>query len=114
MKCIKCGAEQLLHRHHITYEPEYLALLCETCHIVITKINTAVAFKVGKLSNEQRIAIYDFFLQSELWIVKNLYKIKGFNFKTKKKHKKQKKKKKLLPNKTVYPSIHGWYMPDRD
>lgn len=30
--CERCGAEEDLHRHHISYYPEKVATLCRSCH----------------------------------------------------------------------------------
>ena len=41
--CVKCNRAYHLQEHHITYNPEIKAFLCETCHKKVTKLNTAAA-----------------------------------------------------------------------
>ena len=47
-------------RHHIIYEPEYLATLCIPCHKIITKLNRTKARKKGykPLTNKDRLKVY--------------------------------------------------------
>ncbi len=71
--CVKCGSEGKLHRHHITYEPEKIVILCPHCHSIITSINTLYAKWSGvKLENFEREKLHLFFMQSHLWILEAL------------------------------------------
>lgn len=64
--CMKCG-KQAKHRHHIIYEPEYLAPLCKKCHTLITFWNRMIGKSLRKkLTNRARIKIWDKFLIEEL------------------------------------------------
>ena len=33
MKCVACGSRQNLQRHHVSYKPEIIAILCQSCHL---------------------------------------------------------------------------------
>ena len=66
--CVKCK-KRGYEKHHITYKPEKLALLCTKCHEAITKINTlksrSYKKKLGyykKLSNRMRWKLWRKFL----------------------------------------------------
>jgi hypothetical protein len=43
--CVKCGKKYRLERHHVTYKPEQIALLCRSCHRLITTINFVASRK---------------------------------------------------------------------
>jgi hypothetical protein len=66
-RCVKCGfSKGSLDRHHITYDPCLIALLCRTCHDKVTLLNTAVAkstYPSHKLSNEERKRVWEVFLK---------------------------------------------------
>ena len=66
--CVKCGAFQgtIFHEHHITYNPEKTAVLCESCHNRITRLNNSLSTfnKNLKLDNKLRTFLWRFFMQS--------------------------------------------------
>ena len=91
IKCEKCKKLNLCHKHHITYEPEVVARLCNKCHFIVTQINTRmVAYHrcTRKLTNEERMGLFQFFMDSPLSILKAMFLVKE---KTKKKKKTWKK-----------------------
>lgn len=56
----------MFHRHHITYKPEKIILLCPVCHSIITGLNTMASIVVeGKVSNKNRLKIFDYFMVSK-------------------------------------------------
>ena len=65
--CTKCGCKGR-ERHHITYNPEEIALLCHKCHTDITHLNKMASRRVPKghpyrpLSNKQRRRIWKRYL----------------------------------------------------
>lgn len=68
--CVKCGKRGRLERHHVTYKPEQIALLCRRCHALITSINAVAACKYGTnkekktaFTNVIRLAIWSGFLR---------------------------------------------------
>ncbi len=64
--CYACNIHPAFHRHHVHYdEPEKVVNLCITCHKKITKINKDKGWeKKSKLTKEERIDIFDVFLDS--------------------------------------------------
>ena len=68
--CTKCGLEvcswKELEPHHITYSPRYVKYLCRTCHIRATYLNARKAGELKrKLSTEERLEVWEKFLQEE-------------------------------------------------
>jgi len=66
-KCVKCKVKKNswkeLDPHHVTYTPHLVKYLCKTCHARITYMNGVAAKKVhGKLTNEQRLIVWNKFL----------------------------------------------------
>jgi hypothetical protein len=68
--CARCGVSYNLHRHHVTYNPPHLALLCFKCHKAITFINTVAAKMFGthkkyktKMTNVVRLALWGEFIK---------------------------------------------------
>lgn len=68
--CVKCGKKYRLERHHVTYKPEQIALLCRKCHRLITTINFVASRKYGtnkekktKFTNVIRLALWTGFLK---------------------------------------------------
>lgn len=71
-KCCKCGKTYYIHRHHVTYKPEVIKLLCRTCHKFVTSINTAGSLVAGGnkitrtvYTNKLRWALWDWFLKTD-------------------------------------------------
>ena len=63
--CFKCGKTYRLQRHHVTYEPEVVKLLCRLCHLKITAMNKAVARSTDPfhtLTNAERLQNWEKFL----------------------------------------------------
>ena len=66
-ECLKCEKTKLLHKHHVTYDPEVIKWLCRICHGLITSINTKIAInRKRKLSNNLREYLFDIFLKIPL------------------------------------------------
>ena len=68
--CEKCGAHKGVRflEHHITYEHDIdKAVLCESCHNRITRLNTKVARlrSYTKLTSAERHYVYNWFARSE-------------------------------------------------
>jgi len=63
-KCKKSGKNNLLHRHHITYDPEKIVTLCVNCHKQILFLNHYYK-RVTKveLDNPFRELIFDRFME---------------------------------------------------
>lgn len=63
--CVNCKrGRSALHRHHVTYEPEHVELLCKWCHAAITLVNLYAARSVGrKLLNNERERVWEEFLK---------------------------------------------------
>ena len=120
MNCIKCSSKNNIHRHHVTYDPEVIVLLCKRCHKLITNINTLVAENYNErttLTNSQRERLQSFFLITEIWILKAILPQRLLLLDKKQSHKKKdkikkkqrilsKKKEKALRNLAV--KFHGW------
>lgn len=69
--CIKCHRAYHLQIHHITYNPELTAFLCETCHSHITGLNSRAAGIAGtskrfkpNYTNKIRVILWRWFLQN--------------------------------------------------
>lgn len=65
-KCKKIGARR--EHHHITYDPPEVVTLCQKpCHNKITLLNTEVAQCLNRsLSNDDRLILWEMFLNSPL------------------------------------------------
>ena len=62
-RCVKCDKTYGLDRHHITYKPAKIALLCRNCHVKITSVNMIASIILKrKLTNEDRIRLWKWFL----------------------------------------------------
>ncbi len=90
MRCQKCSKDRKCHRHHVTYEPERIEVICAFCHSLITAINTRYAKWKGKvkLTNAEREMLYGFFMATDKKILEAVLKKKD---KTKAKNAKYKK-----------------------
>jgi len=110
-KCKKCGSENKIHIHHITYEPEETIQLCKRCHKVITNINTLIARRYNEmkpLTNDQRLKLHDFFMASEIWILKSI--VAPHLLRLDDKPKKKKKKQKLPKGEIIETyKYHNWH-----
>jgi hypothetical protein len=115
MQCLKCKSETQIHKHHVTYSPEYIIELCKSCHSMITSINTKYAmFHKRKLTNEERLYAHEHFIITDKLILEFLLKGMPNPFKNKNRQKKKKNKKKYaeVPKiiKTPKPeSVHGFW-----
>jgi ribosomal protein S27AE len=62
--CVRCGSVNYLQRHHITYEPRKIAVICSKCHKLITLINTIASVVLGsKLSVDIRTKLWKWFVK---------------------------------------------------
>ena len=62
-KCWKCN-QVGKDKHHITYIPEFLSVLCEVCHKEITYLNWLMStYWQRSLTNLDRLKVYVQFLQ---------------------------------------------------
>ena len=70
--CEKCKSTKNLHRHHINYDPDEIAILCETCHKQISSINTLYTkelhlYKIHYIHRKKvRRLLFHRFVQSKL------------------------------------------------
>lgn len=69
-RCVKCGKTYNLHRHHVTYHPPIIRLLCAGCHRKITEINTVAAKLFGtnkktrvKFTNVVRLMLWQAYIE---------------------------------------------------
>lgn len=63
--CVRCK-ELATEKHHVTYIPKVIRKLCNNCHKIITRMNTAyVAPQNSKLSNDQRLLVWRRFMGLE-------------------------------------------------
>lgn len=67
--CVKCGSHEHLHRHHITYYPPNIVVLCRLCHSRITGLNTKGSLVAGgnkvtrtEYTNRLRIVLWKWFI----------------------------------------------------
>lgn len=76
MKCAKCGSIVKVQKHHVTYEPEQIEMLCLFHHSFVTSINTRKAKFDGmkKLTNEKRIEIHNFVMNTPSWILEAIFR----------------------------------------
>lgn len=71
-ECVKCKAKWGLQRHHVTYKPVKIALLCPRCHKAITLLNTVVGLEYKthrkwkvEYTNVVRLAVWYGFLKGK-------------------------------------------------
>lgn len=75
MICFHCRRtrndnESKFHQHHISYYPEFMALLCPECHNAITLLNTVIRRKKqAALEATERISLWRLFLSKQLFEV---------------------------------------------
>jgi hypothetical protein len=64
--CKKCGSIGKVHKHHITYSPTKLVVLCVRCHKLITTINTIGAIVTHtKQDNVLRLKLWQWFIDAD-------------------------------------------------
>lgn len=71
-KCVKCKKDYYIHRHHVTYDPAVIKLLCRNCHGLITSINYVGSIVAGgnkdtrtKYTNTLRWVLWKWFLKTD-------------------------------------------------
>ncbi len=69
--CVKCGSHERLHKHHITYKPPNIVILCKLCHSRITGLNTKGSLVAGgnkykrvEYTNRLRMVLWSWFIRT--------------------------------------------------
>jgi len=58
MKCEICSSPRFLVKHHISYEPEVIQILCRSCH---SKLHHPKGLKFGKREKDEVSILFDKF-----------------------------------------------------
>jgi hypothetical protein len=66
--CIRCKSTVKSTKHHITYEPELVVVLCDDCHSRITYINTVGAYATGISRTKEGNSVDVNRLRAKLWL----------------------------------------------
>jgi hypothetical protein len=69
--CCRCASRSRLHRHHVTYIPEKIVMLCWLCHSRVTGLNTKGSLVAGgnkitrtDYTNKLRLVLWEYFMKT--------------------------------------------------